>query len=179
MHRLYIQSIKALWFGGLVMLIGCSPYKPEPIPNATTQLIELHCQYSYLSGNSVCCLAPKTDRGRKLVVLGSLIDNTTQQPLNNQHFYLYQPNSCGKYTNNLHTLAETDSLGRFIIETILPAEYLANNEDQFIKIIVPGAEQDSYTLYFKPFAKARKGTMVELFYLERGVLVGEAKVTVH
>lgn len=179
MQKLFNYSLRAIWLAALVLLIGCDRQQPEYIPNATSQLLELHCQYAYLTQPSTCCLYTGNEPGRKLELLGLLQDAKTHEPVANQAFYLYQPNSCGHTSNNLQTIVFTDSLGRFQVNTIVPGEYTDNTTKQYIRLMIPGATPDTYNIYFDPFttgSKANNSQTVQLYYLQRGVLVGEARL---
>ena len=105
-------------------------------------------------------LAPADEPGQRLLILGRLLRQDDGQPVAHHAFDVYQADHTGDYREavagveasaRLRGTVRTDSLGRFLISTVLPGDYGSTADNRHIHMAVAGARPDAYDFYFKQY----------------------------
>jgi len=89
--------------------------------------------------------------GERLVLVGYVLDQNCQ-PVANAWLDFWQADASGEYDNNGYSLRGhqfTDSLGRYIVETVVPGEYSSRPIAHIhVKVQLPDREAITSQLYF-------------------------------
>lgn len=105
-------------------------------------------------------LAPDDEPGRRLLILGRLLRKEDGLPLAHHPLDVYQADHTGDYreavagqeaTARLRGSVQTDSLGRFLISTVLPGDYGSTADNRHVHTTVDGAQPSAYDFYFKQY----------------------------
>lgn len=119
--------------------------------------------YQTLSRNNKLKLAPDQEPGQRLIICGKLISKEHKTALKNQKIHTYHTNEQGEYdptnpndesTARLNGYLQTNDLGMFFLETILPGDYGSSTDNRHIHTTVFGAHPDAYDLHFKQYTTA-------------------------
>lgn len=135
---------------------GCTEPDRNVYP-ADESLVSQRMEYATLPDTSKVSIASSEEPGRRLLVLGTLIQSETGDVVTNHPVTLYHADSTGSYgvggenAARLSGTVVTDSLGRFLVDTILPAGYGSGEQilgSGHIHMAVEGAHPEAYDFYF-------------------------------
>lgn len=130
------------------------------IHRADDTLLPMFAEYDTLAEAHRLVLAGEDEPGERLFVMGRLVKKEDGAPLAHQTINLYQADDTGSYdetvtgdesTARLNGVVETDSLGRFIISTVLPGDYGSRPNNRHIHTAVTGARPEAYDFYFRQY----------------------------
>ena len=145
----------------LALLGGqCFETEPQAIDEADDALLSQRTAYERMDAAHQLVLAPPTEAGQRLLVLGRLVSKESGLPLAGRSIIFYQANHAGSYdesvpgdetTARLNGTVRTDSLGRFFLSTILPGDYGSTAGNRHIHTTVAGARPEGYDFFFRPY----------------------------
>lgn len=104
-------------------------------------------------------LAKDNESGQRLIICGKLLRQHNMTPLKNQFVQIYQADHTGNYnpadpndksTARLSGTLQTNDLGMFYLETILPGNGRSPGKGR-IHVVVPGADPEVYDIFFREY----------------------------
>ncbi|MDX1438594.1 MAG: hypothetical protein R3284_01710 [Rubricoccaceae bacterium] len=167
--------------------------------HASDAMLALRAEYRQLDESHQLQLADENEPGLRLLLLGTLTSSETDEPLPYRRIQLYQTDTTGSYnasipgqenTARLNGTVQTDSLGRFLISTVLPGGYGSGSPSfgtGHIHTSVEGAHPEAYDFYFQQgisrgLYRWARGTdqavVLDLNVAENDTLMAEANLVV-
>ncbi len=146
-----------------VSLLCAACSRPPAVSVADDATVALLTQYEGLQPASRLQLARETEPGERLIVMGRLIRAETGEPIPFHPIVAYQADATGSYdeavaglesTARLNGAVETDSIGRFLLSTVLPGDYGSTANNRHIHTTVAGARPEAYDFYFRQYINA-------------------------
>lgn len=172
----------------IVLAVGGCAEPAHTIPLADSASLTQLTAYGRLSDAHRLELAPSDEPGSRLLILGRLVQREDGSVITDHAFSLYQADETGSYgeevngdesTARLHGTVRTDSLGRFLISTILPGDYGSGDNNRHVHTSVPEAHPEAYDLFFAPFVSrglrswaesSDQGMILELRQSDEGLI---------
>lgn len=123
---------------------------------ADGDLLAVREAYAALDSPHAVVIAPPSEPGERLLLLGRLIRTETGEPLPDHPVQLFHTDAMGSYdesvsgdemTARLQGSVLSDEQGRFLVSTILPAGYDGGGGGH-IHNFVTGATPEFYNFYF-------------------------------
>lgn len=172
----------------MVLAVGSCSEPAHTIPLADSASLKQLAAYGRLGDAHRLELAPSEEPGSRLLILGRLVRREDGSAITDHVLSLYQADETGSYaeevsgdesTARLHGTVRTDSLGRFLISTILPGDYGSGSNNRHVHTSVPEAHPEAYDFYFAPFVSRRlrswaessdQGMILELLQSDEGLI---------
>ena len=161
--------------------VGCESPN-SVIPPADAALTEAVAAHREIGEAHQLVLAGSEEPGRRLVLIGQLVDRESGRPLPQWRIRLFHTNANGSYeeavpgdesTARLSGDVMTDPDGRFVLSTVFPGGYgSAEGSGGHIHTSIASAKPEAYDIHFAPFAgaglrrwaaRSRQGVILDLY----------------
>lgn len=179
------------------LFLGCNApsSQAQEIPSLTMEDQKLIEEYTNLETPHSLQLTTPEEPGEPLLLIGQVVDRKTGEPLPNCNSFLYHTDAEGEYdqtdpndqkTSRIKGELNTDDQGRFLIHTILPADYPGRTNNRHIHATFYHKSPYNMDIFFEPFAtkgikrwskNSGHGVVVQLKKREEGYFAF-AKITV-
>ena len=142
----------------LLMWVSCSIDRTIPSLNEEEQRRLINFQQ--LASEHVVAITGDDEPGESLVLAITLVRKEDGSPIPLKKIHLYHTDVSGQYTPKdpsdestarLHGLVTTDTLGRFLVKTILPGDYGSSPDNRHIHFTVEAAHPVAYDIHFKQY----------------------------
>ena len=154
---------KALALTALLLIAtGCA--EPDrTVHPASPALLAQRTGYARLDSLHRVSLADDTEPGQRLLILGRLVRLEDGRPIQNHPIRFYHADHDGSYdeatpgqedTARIQGTVQTDSLGRFLVSTVMPGDYGSSTDNRHIHMSVAGARPEAYDFFFSQYINA-------------------------
>ncbi|GAB5534420.1 MAG: hypothetical protein Rubg2KO_06690 [Rubricoccaceae bacterium] len=177
MHALRLSALLA--FG--LAVAGCES-ADGIIPAADVSVANELASYRLVAAPHQLEIAPVSEPGQRLILLGTLIDRDSGEPLPGREIRVIHTNAEGNYeeavagdetTARLSGEVVSGPEGRFMVSTVFPGGYgSAEGSGGHIHTSIASARPEAYDFHFAPFAGAgirrwveqrRQGAILDLY----------------
>ena len=155
----------------LIILMAISACGPDSSIHSINNSEKLTIyNYHLLNDSSKLKITDENEPGEKLRLYLRFIDKESKQILKNQEVHFYHTSIDGEYKTRipgdessarLSGTAFTDSLGRILVQSILPGDYGSSEDNRHIHTTVKNAKPEGYDIHFKQYTRFMSKSFIE------------------